>query len=87
MKSNPFYGMAGIPTSEDQVPESLREQRYHFIALTDHYEGIGFHTKAEANISNMWYSGEKFQMNWENFERELNLAWPTLDKVENIIVY
>ena len=65
--------------------------RYDFMALKDHYEGVGFHavavTKAEDNISNMYYSGEKFQMNWEKFERELNLAWATIDKKEGRTVY
>ena len=35
----------------------------------------------------MYYSGEKFQMNWEKFERELNLAWYTLNKKEGRVVY
>ena len=65
--------------------------RYDFMALRDHYEGVGFHavavTKAEEVISTMYYSGEKFHMNWEKFERELNLAWATIDKKEGRIVY
>ena len=52
---------------------------------------MGFHavavTKAEDTISNMYYLGEKFQMNWEKFEQELNLAWATMDKKEGRIVY
>lgn len=65
--------------------------RYDFIALKDHYEGVGFHaiavTKAEEVIATMYYSGEKFQMNWEKFERELNLAWSIIDKQEGRVVY
>ena len=65
--------------------------RSDFIALRDHYEGAGFHavaiTKAEETISTSYYSGEKFQMNWEKFERELNLAWATIDKKEGRAVY
>ena len=61
------------------------------MALKDHYEGVGFHaiavTRAEDTISSMYYSGEKFQMNWEKFERELNLAWATIDKREGRVVY
>ena len=65
--------------------------RDDFMALKDHYEGVGFHaiavTRAEDTISSMYYSGEKFQMNWEKFERELNLAWATIDKREGRVVY
>ena len=65
--------------------------RFDFNALKDHYEGVGFHaiavTNAEETISTMYYSGEKFQMNWEKFERQLNLAWATIDKKEGRVVY
>ena len=65
--------------------------RADFIALRDHYEGVGFHViavnKAEEAIATMYYSGEKFHMNWEKFERDLNLAWSTIDKKEGRIVY
>ena len=65
--------------------------RYDFMSLKDHYEGVGFHaiavTKAEETISTMYYSGEKYGMNWEKFERELNLAWATMDKQEGRMVY
>ena len=65
--------------------------RHDFMALKDHYEGVGFHaiavTKAEETISTMYYSGEKFHMNWEKFERDLNLAWSTMDKKEGRVVY
>ena len=65
--------------------------RDDFMALKDHYKGVGFHaiavTRAEDTISSMYYSREKFQMNWEKFERELNLAWATIDKKEGRVVY
>ena len=83
----------GNTTAEAKIRSHTHQGngRYDFISLSEHYEGVGFHavaiTKAEATISNMWYSGEKFQMNWEKFERELNLAWATLDKAENRVVY
>ena len=83
----------GNTTAEAKIRSHTHQGngRYDFIALTEHYEGVGFHavaiTKAEDTISNMYCSGEEFQMNWEKFERELNLAWSTLDKIESRVVY
>ena len=83
----------GNVTAEAKIRSHQNQgnRRDDFMALKDHYEGVGFHaiavTRAEDTISSMYYSGEKFQMNWEKFERELNLAWATIDKKEGRVVY
>ena len=63
-----------------------------FIALKEHYEGVGVHskdiTKAVDIIDNLYYSGEKPpHMWWDEFMKELNWAFDTYDIKENRIVH
>jgi hypothetical protein len=56
--------------------------RLDFIALKDHYEGVGLHaldiTKAESVLSNLHYGGKKKpHMWWEEFEKQLTSAFTT----------
>ena len=47
-----------------KVHESLRNGRTDWMALKEHYEGIGIHAfdiiEAEAILRDLFYSGEKF---------------------------
>ena len=56
------------------------------IYLRNHYEGTGFYsvaiTKAEYTNNHLFYSCEKFSMNWTIFETELDLACSVIDKRE-----
>ena len=71
-----------------QYNDGLRD----FIALKEHYEGVGVHskdiTKAVDIIDNLYYSGEKPpHMWWDEFEKELEWAFTTFDLKEGCIVH
>ena len=66
--------------------------RKDYIALKEHYEGIGIHaldiTKAERIIERDFYAGEKKpHMWWAEFEKRLTWAFNTVKKVEGRDVY
>ena len=82
------------PAAENKILPFAAEAdgRVDFIALRDHYEGVGANAKAivkaENDISNMFYSGEKKpHMWWEEFETRLTVAFATLDKEEGRAVH
>ena len=82
------------PAAENKIlPFATRSDgRVDFIALKEHYEGVGANAKAivkaEDDITNMFYSGEKKpHMWWEEFETRLSLAFATLDKEAGRIVH
>ena len=75
-----------------KVHESLRNGRMDWIALKEHYEGIGIHAfdiiEAESILNDLFYSGEKFpHMYWEKFEQKLTHAFTTDSKVEGLHVH
>ena len=60
-------------------------RRLDFIALKNHYEGVGVHAldivKADNIIQYLFYSGEKKpQMWWDEFKRQLTDAFNTNDR-------
>jgi hypothetical protein len=87
--------VAGNETAEAklQAYEGQNNERLDYIALKDHYEGIGFHaaldiTKGESVLSNLHYGGEKKpHMWWEEFEKQLTSAFTTYNKREGRMVH
>ena len=65
--------------------------REAYLALKVHYEGEGIMqdkvVKAEYQVDNLFYSGEKAGMNWDKFERELGKAYAIVDNASGRIVY
>ena len=81
-----------VAESKVQINQSRNNGRLDFMALRDHYEGIGILAvdiqKAETTIRNLFYAGEKRpHMWWDEFERQLTDAFTTYDKREGRIVY
>lgn len=81
--------IAGNETAEAKVQGlvSKRDGRLDYMALKDHYEGVGLHAKniiwAEKVLAERYYNGErKPQMWWDKFEQELTLAYTIFDRVE-----
>ena len=60
--------------------------RLDYLALKEHYEGSGLFAldvqEAENILEDLHYSGEKHQMWWAEFERQLNRAFMIFDKSE-----
>ena len=59
--------------------------RADYIALKQHYEGVGFHSieiqQAERTLQSLYYAGEKKPlMDWAKFEKELNLAFAVMER-------
>ncbi len=83
----------GNATAESKIRSHNNQGngRSDYMALRDHYQGVGIHaidkTKAERVIDKLFYNGEKHQMNWEKFEKELNLSWAIIDRHEGRAVY
>jgi hypothetical protein len=72
--------------------EGQNNGRLDYIALKDHYEGVGLHaldiTKAESVLSNLHHGGEKKpHMRWEEFEKQRTSAFTTYNKREGRIVH
>ena len=66
--------------------------RLDFIALKNHYEGVGVHAidivKADNIIQDLLYSGEKNPHMWrDEFERQLTDAFNTYDRHEKCSVH
>ena len=82
----------GNETAEMKIKmhESLRNGRTDCMALKEHYEGVGVYafdiTEADAIITDLFYSGEKFpHMYWEKFKQRLNHAFTIYQKAEETI--
>jgi hypothetical protein len=82
------------PTAENKLLPytATANGRIDFQTLRDHYEGVGANAratlKAEDDISNMFYAGEKKpHMWWEEFETRLTVAFATVDKAEGRVVH
>jgi hypothetical protein len=81
-------------TAENKILPYLAENngRKDYLALKQHYEGVGAHAKsiveAENDIETLFYSGEKKpHMWWEEFETRLVTAFAVIDKYEGRPVY
>ena len=86
--------ISGNSTAENKILPYLAENngRKDFLALKEHYEGVGAHAKAiveaENDIATLYYTGEKKpHMWWEEFETRLTTAFAVIDKSEDRIVY
>ena len=81
-------------TAENKILPYLAQAngRVDFIALKEHYEGVGSNAKsvlrAEDDILQMFYMGEKKpHMWWEEFETRLSTGFAVIDKKEGYQVY
>ena len=68
-----------VAESKVQIHQARNNGRLDFIALRDHYEGVGILAvdiqKAEITIRNLFYAGKKKpHMWWDEFERQLTDA-------------
>jgi hypothetical protein len=75
-----------------QTLATAADGRAMFKALNEHYLGVGAFamevTAAEKVIDTLYYNGErKPHMWWMEFERQLRLAYATIDKAEGREVY
>jgi hypothetical protein len=86
--------VAGNETAEAKI-QSYGDQndgRQDYIALKQHYKGVGVHaldiTKAELVLSSLYYGGEKKpHMWWEEFEKQPTSAFTTYNKREGRVVH
>ena len=65
----------------------VNDGRADFIALKDHFEGIGINaheiSRAQRILTSLYYAGEKKpHMWWAEFEKEMSRAFAIFDKVE-----
>ena len=81
--------IAGCDTAKSKIQHlnKVANGRLDFMALREHYSGVGalaFNVqRAENIIKNLHYAGEKKpHMWWEEFEKRLTSAFVTLDKDE-----
>jgi len=86
--------IAGNETAEAKIlPHQIEcDGRKDFLALCEHYEGVGIHaidiTKADQIIDALYYQGEKRPyMWWEEFEKQLSMAFVVYDRREGRQVY
>jgi hypothetical protein len=86
--------MSGNATAESKLLPITGEQngRRDLMTLKAHYEGVGVNArdtlKADKIIENLFYAGEKKpHMWWEEFEKQLNLAFTIYDQRERREVY
>ena len=88
------YFTRGNSVAESKITSHGGNQngRDDFIALKEHYEGVGINSvevnKAENIIANLFYSGEKKpHMWWAEFEKVLNRSFAIVQKAENRAVH
>lgn len=81
-------------TAESKIAmhSTNRDGRTAFLALRDHYEGVGVHaldiTKADRYLDTLFYSGERRpHMWWGHFELLLNEIFTIYNKREGRIVH
>ena len=85
----PQHGWKPLAAEAKILPHGAsNDGRLDFIALKEHYEGVGIHSldlvKADKVLDSLFYSGEKKpHMWWEEFEKQLTKAFAIYDKKEN----
>ena len=86
--------ITGNETAEMRIKahEAKRDGRIDWLALKEHYEGVGIHAfdiiEAETTLTDLFYSGERFpHMYWEKFEQRLTHAFTVYAKVEGAHVH
>ena len=82
-----FISDNDIAESKIQGLSQYNDGRRDFLALKDHYEGVGVNaldvTRADRVLDTLFYSGEKRpHMWWGEFERVLNEAFTIYDRRE-----
>jgi hypothetical protein len=85
--------ISGNDTAEAKIQahEDTKDGRLDYIALREHYKGVGLHTldvtKAETILTSLFYSGEKKpHMWWEEFEKQLTSAFTIFNHREGRVV-
>ena len=86
--------LTGNPVAEQKIlpHKDTSNGRIDCNALKEYYEGVGANAKAvlsaEADIQDMYYSGEKKPMMWwDEFEVRLTNAFAAIDKEANRVVH
>jgi hypothetical protein len=84
--------VAGNETAEAKIQayQAQNNERLDYVALKEHYEGVGVHAldKAENVLSTLYYGGEKKpHMWWEEFEKQITSAFITYNKREGRVVH
>ena len=81
--------IAGNSTAEAKIlgNERMNNGRLDYMSLKNHYEGTGVNAidivKADKVLDTLYYAGEKKpHMWWEEFEKQLTLAFNAYDKKE-----
>ena len=81
--------IAGNATAEAKIlpHETKHNGRIDYLALKEHYEGVGIHAidvlQADNTISTLFYSGEKKpHMWWGEFEKRMTLAFTAYERHE-----
>ena len=84
----------GNPVAEAKIVQNSHKNyvRLDFIALQNHYEGVGVHAvdifKSDKIILDLFYSGEKNpHILWDKFERQLTDTFNTYDRHEKRSVH
>ena len=85
---------SGNPVAESKMVQNAQKNywRLDFIALKNHYEGVGVHAidifKSDKIIQDLFYSGDKNpHMWWDEFEIQLTDAFNTYDRLEKRSVH
>ena len=85
---------SGNPVAEANMVHNAQKNdgRLNFIALKNHYEGVGVHAidivKSDNIIQDLFYSDEKRpHLWWDEFERQLTDAFNTYDRHEKRSVH
>jgi hypothetical protein len=86
--------ISGNETAEAKIQayEAQNNGRLDYIALKEHYEGVGLHAldimKAENTLNTLFYSGEKKpHMWWEEFEQQITSAFTIFNRREGRVVH
>jgi hypothetical protein len=86
--------ISGNNTAEAKIQayEDSKDGRLDYVALREHYKGVGLHaldiTKAETLLTSLFYSGEKKpHMWWEEFEKQLTSGFTIFNRQEGRVVH
>ena len=86
--------ISGNATAESKIQGHTSENngRLDYIALKEHYEGVGILamdiTAADKILESLYYTGEKRpHMWWDEFERQLTQVFVTYNRKENRVVH
>lgn len=86
--------ISGNNTAESKIQSNDHHSngRLDYIALKEHYEGVGVNAKdilrADSVLEKLTYTGEKHpHMWWDEFEMQLNFAFTAYARSEGRYIY